>query len=56
MNTFKVVQTAANPAPEWAVEWTADRLAPRAIARRFSSAEAAQRWADRLNEVEADLW
>jgi hypothetical protein len=54
MNTFRVVQLAILPKTEWAVEWTEGSLPPRIIAREFSSAEAAQRWADLLNTVEPD--
>jgi hypothetical protein len=54
MSTFRVVQVAGEPKPEWAVETQSGRLAPTIIPRRFGSAEEAQRWSDRLTEIQAD--
>jgi hypothetical protein len=54
MNTFRIVQVAGEPAPEWSVEWTMVNTPPTLIPRRFSSALDAQRWVDRLIELQAD--
>jgi hypothetical protein len=54
MHTFTVVQTAEEPSPEWAIEWAAHGAPPLLIPRRFGSAEEAQHWSDKLNELEAD--